>query len=42
MATSVLKDAIEAEGSVERVARLYDLPVQTVRDAELFESKLAA
>ena len=42
VATSVLKDAIEAEGSIERVARLYDLPIRTVRDAELFELKLAA
>lgn len=42
VATAVLKDAIAAEGSVERVARLYDLPLRTVRDAELFESKLAA
>ena len=42
VATSVLKDAIGAEGNIERVARLYDLPIRTVRDAELFESKLAA
>lgn len=42
IATAALKDAIEAEGSVDRVARLYDLPIQVVRDAEAFEAKLAA
>jgi uncharacterized protein (DUF433 family) len=40
--TEVLRDAIRTEGSVDRVAMLYDLPSLTVKDAEFFESKLAA
>ena len=42
IATEVLRNAITVEGSAEKVARLYDIPVQAVRDAEIFESKLAA
>jgi uncharacterized protein (DUF433 family) len=40
--TEVLSEAVEAEGSVERAARLYEVPVAAVRDAVLFQAKLAA
>lgn len=44
--TQVVAQAVAAEGSVERVARLYELPVKAVRDAVAFERgsalKLAA
>jgi uncharacterized protein (DUF433 family) len=40
--TQVLADAVRAEGSVERVARLYELAPAAVRDAVVFEQKLAA
>ncbi|MBR0663877.1 DUF433 domain-containing protein [Roseomonas hellenica] len=39
--TVVLADALEAEGSPDRVARLYDLPVSVVQDAIAFERSLA-
>jgi hypothetical protein len=37
-----LADAVEAEGSVKRVARLYELPEGEVRDALRFEKHLRA
>lgn len=37
--TASLASAVEAEGSVERVARLFDLPPATVRDALSFERR---
>jgi uncharacterized protein (DUF433 family) len=40
--TIVLADAVEAEGSVKRVARLYELPEDEVRDAVRFEKHLLA
>jgi uncharacterized protein (DUF433 family) len=40
--TSVLAEAAEVEGSPERVAKLYELPVAEVRDAIAFERQLAA
>jgi uncharacterized protein (DUF433 family) len=38
----VLADAVEVEGSPQRVAKLYDVPVAVVRDAVSFHQKLAA
>jgi uncharacterized protein (DUF433 family)/DNA-binding transcriptional MerR regulator len=40
--TVVLAQAVEAEGSVERVARLYEVAAAVVRDAVRFESTLQA
>jgi uncharacterized protein (DUF433 family) len=40
--TETVFRAIEAEGSAERVARLYELPLTAVRDAVNFEKRLAA
>ena len=40
--TRVLTDAVAVEGSPDRVARLYEVPVAVVRDALAFERKLAA
>lgn len=40
--TAVLADAVEAEGSLERVAHLFDVPPQAVRDALSFERSLRA
>jgi uncharacterized protein (DUF433 family) len=40
--TVVLADAVEAEGSVERVSKLYDVTPSIVRDAVRFESTLQA
>ncbi len=40
--TEVLVRACAVEESDERVAKLYEVPVRAVRDAVLFESKLAA
>jgi len=40
--TRVLASAVEAEGSVERVARFYEIAPATVRDALTFEQKLVA
>lgn len=40
--TVALAEAVEAEGSVERVARLYDVSLSVVRDAVRFESTLQA
>lgn len=40
--TVVLAQAVKAEGSVERVTELYDVPVGVVRDAVKFEHQLAA
>jgi uncharacterized protein (DUF433 family) len=38
--TVVLAEAVDAEGSVEAVARLYELPASVVRDAARFEENL--
>ena len=40
--TETIRNAIEAEGDEERVARLYDLPMSAVRQAASFERLLAA
>lgn len=40
--TSTLADAVKAEGSVRRVAFLFDVPNSIVRDAMNFEGELAA
>jgi uncharacterized protein (DUF433 family) len=40
--TETILRATEAEGSPERVARLYELPLAAVRDAVSFEKQLAA
>jgi uncharacterized protein (DUF433 family) len=40
--TETLASAIKVEGSVENVARLYEVPLLAVRDALEFEQKLAA
>jgi uncharacterized protein (DUF433 family)/DNA-binding transcriptional MerR regulator len=38
--TVALADAVEAEGSIEEVARIFDVPVVVVRDAVQFETDL--
>jgi uncharacterized protein (DUF433 family) len=40
--TEVLVDAIKTEGSAERVAALYEVRVDEIRDARQFEERLAA
>jgi uncharacterized protein (DUF433 family) len=40
--TEILALAMEVEGSVERVAALYEIPIQSVRDAADFQRQLAA
>ena len=40
--TVTLAQAVQAEGSVERVTQLYDVPKGVVRDAVKFEHSLAA
>jgi uncharacterized protein (DUF433 family) len=40
--TVVLADAVKAEGSVDRVVRLYEVSAPVVRDAVKFEKSLAA
>ena len=40
--TVTLAEAVKAEGSIERVARLYEVPVAAVRDAVRFEELLHA
>lgn len=40
--TVVLSQAVEAEGSIERVTQLYDVSASAVRDAVRFEHSLAA
>jgi uncharacterized protein (DUF433 family) len=37
-----LRDAVESDGSEEKVARLYEVPVAAVRDAVSFQQRLAA
>lgn len=37
IATSVLAEAVDAEGSVEKVARLFEVPNSVVRDALAYE-----
>ena len=38
----VLAEAVKAEGSIERVTRLFDVSASAVRDAVKFEKSLAA
>lgn len=40
--TVALADAVKAEGSVEKVARLFEVPVSVVKDAVSFEETLLA
>lgn len=40
--TRALADAVKVEGSVERVARLYEIPKRAVREAVAFEGRMAA
>jgi uncharacterized protein (DUF433 family) len=40
--TEVLSSAVLVEGSPEKVARLYEVPLAAVRDAVTFQGKLAA
>lgn len=40
--TVTLADAVRAEGSVDRVARLFETPARVVRDAVRFEDHLSA
>jgi uncharacterized protein (DUF433 family) len=40
--TEILAAAVTVEGSAERVAKLYELPLGAVRDAVAFQSQLAA
>jgi uncharacterized protein (DUF433 family) len=40
--TIVLADAVKAEGSVARAARIYEVPAAVVRDAANFEASLLA
>ncbi len=40
--TSVLADAAQVEGSIERTARLFEVPHVVVRDAARFEKQLRA
>ena len=40
--TSRVVQELKAEGSVERVARLYEIPIGAVRDALRFETRLAS
>jgi uncharacterized protein (DUF433 family) len=37
-----LRDAVESEGSAEKVAKLYEVSLATVRDAVVFQERLAA
>jgi uncharacterized protein (DUF433 family) len=40
--TQVLSEAVQVEGSLEKVARLYEIQLAAVRDAVAFEGQLAA
>lgn len=40
--TQVLVEAIAAEGSIERAALIYDVPIKAVREAHVFQIRLAA
>jgi uncharacterized protein (DUF433 family)/DNA-binding transcriptional MerR regulator len=40
--TEILAQAVAVEGSQERVARLYEVPISAVRTAVAFEARLAA
>jgi len=40
--TIALADAVEAEGSVERVSRLFRVPPANIRDAVRYEQSLLA
>jgi uncharacterized protein (DUF433 family) len=38
----IISDAVRIEGSAEKVAKLYDVPLPAVRDAVAFQQQLAA
>jgi uncharacterized protein (DUF433 family) len=40
--TEALFSAVKTEGAIEKVARLYEVPLLAVQDAIEFEQKLAA
>ena len=40
--TEVLSQAVEIEGSPERVSKLYEVPLAAVRDSVAFQQQLAA
>jgi uncharacterized protein (DUF433 family) len=40
--TEVLSEAVEIEGSADRVAKLYEVPLAAVRDSIAFQQRLAA
>ena len=40
--TEILSQAVKIEGSPERVAKLYEVPLKAVRDAIAFQTQLAA
>ena len=40
--TEILSGAVEVEGTLEKVAKLYDVPLTAVRDAVAFQQRLAA
>lgn len=35
--TATVRDAVKAEGSVDRVAKIYEIPAKLIRDAMLYE-----
>jgi uncharacterized protein (DUF433 family) len=40
--TEILSEAVEIEGSPEKVAKLYEVPLVAVRDCIAFQRQLAA
>jgi uncharacterized protein (DUF433 family) len=40
--TEILSEAVEVEGSAEKVAKLYEVPLAAVRDAVAFQQQLAS
>jgi uncharacterized protein (DUF433 family) len=40
--TEIISGAVKIEGSAEKVAKLYDIPLVAVRDAVVFQQQLAA
>jgi uncharacterized protein (DUF433 family) len=40
--TEVISDAVQVEGSADKVAKLYDVPLSAVREALAFQQRLAA
>jgi uncharacterized protein (DUF433 family) len=39
--TEILSEAVDIEGSAEKAARAYDVPIIAVRDAVIFQQQLA-